>query len=57
MIIITGVPDYFMLLCCGYKVLTVSNKRLRGDFFLLLFARLILGHNGKCEWQIRGLFR
>ncbi|SDD08021.1 hypothetical protein [Williamwhitmania taraxaci] len=20
MIIITGVPDYFMLLCCGYKV-------------------------------------
>ncbi|SDC16394.1 hypothetical protein SAMN05216323_101944 [Williamwhitmania taraxaci] len=21
MIIITGVPDYFMLLCCGYKVI------------------------------------
>ncbi|SDD41003.1 hypothetical protein SAMN05216323_11782 [Williamwhitmania taraxaci] len=22
MIIITGVPDYFMLLCCGYKVIS-----------------------------------
>ncbi|SDC75604.1 hypothetical protein SAMN05216323_10491 [Williamwhitmania taraxaci] len=27
MIIITGVPDYFMLLCCGYKELTKSYSQ------------------------------
>ncbi|SDD39082.1 hypothetical protein SAMN05216323_11672, partial [Williamwhitmania taraxaci] len=28
MIIITGVPDYFMLLCCGYKDIYFCKKLL-----------------------------
>ncbi|SDC66128.1 hypothetical protein [Williamwhitmania taraxaci] len=32
MIIITGVPDYFMLLCCGYKVILKSHLHHKKDY-------------------------